>query len=166
MKAVIIDDEAHARDTIRTIVESQVKNISIIGEAENVLTAIKLIDKKKPDIIFLDINLPDGNSFDILKKISHKNFKVIFITAYQEYAIQAIKFSAFDYLLKPINPSELIQAVNKALLEHSTPNDLETKLNAFFKNINQLSPSPKKIVIKTADRFHIANRKTRIAPFF
>jgi two-component system LytT family response regulator len=157
MKAVIIDDEAHARDTIRTIVESQVKNISVIGEAENVLNAIKVIDKTKPDIIFLDINLPDGNSFDILKKISNKNFKVIFITAYQEYAIQAIKFSAFDYLLKPINPSELIQAVNKALLEHSTPNDLETKLNAFFTNINQLSPSPKKIVIKTADRVHVVD---------
>lgn len=157
MNAVIIDDEPHARETVRAIVESQVNDINIVGEAENVSRAVKLIDKLKPDLIFLDINLPDGNSFDILKKISHKQFKVIFITAYQEYAIQAIKFSAFDYILKPVNPAELLQAVNKALLENNSPNELETKLDTFFSNINQLTPAPKKIVIKTADKIHIVD---------
>jgi len=157
MNTVIIDDEPHARETIRAIVESQVKNIKFIGEAEDVATSIKLIDKTKPDLIFLDINLPDGNSFDILKKIKYKNFKVIFITAYQEYAIQAIKFSAFDYILKPVNPAELLQAVNKALLENSTSNDIETKLNTFYNNISQLSPTIKKIVVKTADKIHVVD---------
>jgi len=162
MNTVIIDDEPHARETIRAIVESQVKNIKFIGEAEDVASSIKLIDKTKPDLIFLDINLPDGNSFDILRKISHKQFKVIFITAYQEYAIQAIKFSALDYILKPVNPTELVQAVNKALSEHNAHNDLEAKLDTFFTNINQLTPTQKKIVIKTADKIHIVDIKSII----
>jgi len=162
MNAIIIDDEVHARETIRNIVESQVKDINIIGEAEDVVSSIRLIDKTTPDLIFLDIDLPDGNSFDILKKINHKDFRVIFITAYQEYALQAIKFSAFDYILKPVNPAELIQAVNKAVLEQSSPTDIETKLNTFFNNINQLSPTQKKIVIKTADKIHIVDISTII----
>lgn len=157
MNAVIIDDEKHARETIRAIVESQVNNINFIGEAEDIASSVKLIDKLKPELLFLDINLPDGNSFDILKKIKFKNFKVIFITAYQEFAIQAIKFSAFDYILKPINPAELIQTVNKALVEHNAPNDIEAKLDTFFSNINQLTPVQKKIVIKTADKIHIVD---------
>ena len=157
MNVVIIDDESHARQSIRVILESQFKNINILGEAGNVVDAVELINSKKPDLLFLDINLEDGSGFDILKKLSYKQFKIIFITAYEEYAIQAIKFSAFDYILKPLNPKELVGAVNRVLEENFIPDSIEDKLNTFFTNLSSTNSCQKKIVLKTSDKIHIVD---------
>lgn len=153
IKAIIIDDEAHARQTIKTILRYGNNSINIVGEAENIKEAVDLIIKESPQLIFLDINLPDGDGFDILNQIQHKNHKVIFITAYHEFAIQAIKFSAFDYILKPVNPKELINTVEKAIHEEVSEN-YNTKLDAFISNITTPN-APNKVVLKTSDKIHV-----------
>lgn len=156
IKAIIIDDEAHARQSIRTILKTQLKKINIIGEAGNVKDSVKLINETDAELLFLDIDLPDGNAFNILNEIEYKKYKILFITAYQEYAIKAIKFSAFDYILKPINPTELLASVNNAISEDIVEG-YEDKFQAFFSNFSRTTPEQKKIVLKTSDKIHVVN---------
>lgn len=113
LQAVIVDDEKHARENLSGLLEEYCPNIEVIGEAANSETAEKLINDLDPDLLFLDIRLSNTSGFELLGKIKSKNFGVIFVTAYDNYAIKAIKFSAVDYILKPINSKELIQAVKK-----------------------------------------------------
>ena len=114
-KALIIDDENRTRDLIAKMINSFGLDIEAIPAAESVESGIKAIEEHHPDIVFLDIKLPDGTGFDLLKAIPNKNFEVIFITAHEEFAIKAIKFSALDYILKPVDPEELKAAVMRAL---------------------------------------------------
>jgi two-component system, LytTR family, response regulator len=114
MRAVIIDDEKKARETIRSIIELYCPDVDLIGEADSVKTGIELINTQKPEIVFLDINLNDGSGFDLLKKVNGINFKTIFITAYEDHALKAFKFSALDYILKPVDPDDLTAAIEKA----------------------------------------------------
>ena len=161
IRSIIIDDEAHSRQIIRTILDTQFKEIEIIAEARSVAEAIRLINEKEPDLLFLDINLPDGNAFNILKQIDYKKYRIIFITAYQEYAIRAIKFSAFDYILKPVNPAELVNSVKNAISEDLIEG-YEDKFQAFFSNISNTSPEQKKIVLRTSDKIHVVDIKNII----
>ncbi len=161
IRSIIIDDEAHARQTIRTILDAQFKEIEIIAEAGSVAESIRLINEKEPDLLFLDIDLPDGNAFNILKQIDYKKYRIIFITAYQEYAIRAIKFSAFDYILKPVNPAELVNTVKNAITEDLIEG-YENKFQAFFSNISNTTPEQKKIVLRTSDKIHVVDIKNII----
>ncbi|MEA1875765.1 MAG: LytTR family DNA-binding domain-containing protein [Bacteroidota bacterium] len=161
IKSVIIDDEAHARQAIRTIIESSIPEIQVIAEADSVANALEILKKNEPQLIFLDIDLPDGNGFDILNKIDYKKYRIIFITAYQDYAIQAIRFSAFDYILKPVNPTDLIKAVNNCLAEEIHIG-YEEKIQTFFTNFNHSTPEQKKIVLKTASKIHVVDIKNII----
>ncbi|MCE2744219.1 MAG: response regulator, partial [Fluviicola sp.] len=102
-KILIIDDEKPTREFIRRMLESFKLNAAIFIDGENVETGIKAIEEIQPDLVLLDIQMPDGNGFDVLRRTQFKNFDIIFITAFQEFAIQAIKFSALDYILKPID---------------------------------------------------------------
>lgn len=111
---MIIDDEEDARVTLRSFVKSFCPQLEIVGEAEGVADGYRNILSLDPDLIFLDIQMEDGTGFDLLEKIRDASFSVIFTTAFDEYAIKAFKFSAIDYLLKPIDPDELIEAVSKA----------------------------------------------------
>jgi len=97
----VIDDEARARETIIDILGLSPVELSIVGEADSVKSAYKLIVSKLPDLVLLDINLPDGTGFDLLKKFDKVLFKVVFITAHQEYALKAFKYSAVNYIMKP-----------------------------------------------------------------
>ena len=115
MKAIIIDDLSDARLAIKADVEAYCPQIEIIGEAEGVISGAKLIKEVNPDLVFLDIQMQDGSGFDLLEITGTDTFKVIFTTASDEYAIKAFKFSAVDYLMKPIDPDELVDAVEKAL---------------------------------------------------
>ena len=115
IKAIIIDDENRTRDLISKMINSFDLGIEAIPAGENVQSGIQAILDHKPDIVFLDIQMPDGTGFDVLKAIPDKTFEVIFITAHEEFAIKAIKFSALDYLLKPVDPGELQAAVEKAI---------------------------------------------------
>lgn len=151
-KVLIIDDENRTRNLIANMIESFGLNVETIPEGENVQSGIKAIEKYKPDIVFLDIQMPDGTGFDVLQSIPNKNFEVIFITAHEEFAIKAIKFSALDYLLKPVDPLELKAALEKAL--NSLEEESEgSQFDALQMNIN---PSEKRrLVLKTQESVHV-----------
>lgn len=117
MKAIIVEDSRLARNELRELLKPH-KHINLVAEAQNCEQAIALISKEQPDLIFLDINLPDGSGFDILEKLDTVP-KIIFTTAYDEYAIQAFEVNALDYLLKPIHSEKLKRAVNKATSDTS-----------------------------------------------
>ncbi|MDO7612993.1 MAG: response regulator, partial [Crocinitomicaceae bacterium] len=128
-KILIIDDENKTKDFIKKLLISFGHKFEIYTDGSNVETGIQAINTIKPDLVFLDIQMPDGNGFDVLKGVKEKDFEIIFITAYQEYAIQAINFSALAYILKPIDVEELEQAVEKALSKLDK-NDNENQFNA------------------------------------
>lgn len=113
IRSVIIDDEVNARENLAGLIEKHCKGVELIGEASDINEAIELINECNPELLFLDIRLSDKTSFQLLEMLDRHDFGVIFITAYDSYAIKAIKFSAIDYLLKPIDYKELIEAVKK-----------------------------------------------------
>lgn len=114
--ALIIDDEQNNIDNLKLLLNQYCPNISIINHAKNAFEAEKIINLKKPEIIFLDIQMPEKNGFQLLQSLPNHNFEIIFVTAFDQYGIKAIKFSAIDYLLKPIDIEELKAAVQKATL--------------------------------------------------
>ncbi len=158
IKAIIIDDEKNARDAIANLLKECFKNIKIVAEADNVKDGIIQVQNNSPDLLFLDVNLTDGTGFDVLAKTDYKKLKVIFITAHEEYAIKAIKFSAFDYILKPFKSTDLIDSVNRVLKEKIDQN-YALKFDAIFSNYNNSFPELQKIVLKTAEKIHLVNIK-------
>jgi two-component system, LytTR family, response regulator len=156
IKAIIVDDEKKARETIRNMVDLYCKNVKISGEADNIKSAAELIIAQKPDLVFLDIKMPNGSGFDLLTGLGEIDFRVIFITAYAEYAIKAFKFSAIDYILKPINPDELIASVNK-VLTLAEKESMSARLETFISNMENITREIKKIVLKTSDSIHVIN---------
>ena len=113
-RAIIIDDVENARIGLRKDLEDYCPEVEIVGEADGVISGAKLIRESQPDIVFLDIQMNDGSGFDLLEILDNIDFKIIFTTSSNEYAIKAFKFSAVDYLLKPVDPLELKDAVDKA----------------------------------------------------
>jgi two-component system LytT family response regulator len=113
IKAAIIDDEERSRNVLLSLVKEYCPQVKVVGSAGNAAEGFELISSTRPDIIFLDIEMPGENGFDLLEKFSDPSFQVIFTTAYDQYAIKAIKFSALEYLLKPINIEELRAALEK-----------------------------------------------------
>lgn len=145
-KAIVIEDEKNVRENLIGMLEDYCPELSIVGDANSVESGISLIQQMNPDIVFLDINLPDGTGFDVLKSVDIENLKVIFITAYGDYALKAIKYSAIDYLLKPVIPDELIEAVQKA--QKFIAHDREFyELSALSQN--DQADKPIRIVVKT-----------------
>lgn len=156
IQAIIIDDEKNAREAIKQIVEKHFEDINIVGNADDVNSGVKLISNLQPNLVLLDIKLPDGTGFDILDHFDEINFFIIFITAYNEHAIKAFKFSAIDYLLKPIDIDEFKLAINKVKRTREQQNT-KKKLEAFIANIDNISKEVKKIVLKTSDSIHLVN---------
>jgi two-component system LytT family response regulator len=149
--AIIIDDIENSRITLADDLKKYCPQIQLIGEAESVETGLNEIINKKPEVVFLDIQLGDGTGFDILEKFGKFEFQVIFTTAMDSYGIKAIKFSALDYLLKPIDPDELIAAVNK-LEAQPQKNALNDSLNLLLENIKEIQPESKRIALSSADK--------------
>ncbi|MBS1780814.1 MAG: response regulator transcription factor [Bacteroidetes bacterium] len=114
IRSVIIDDELKSRNTLCTLLSRYCNNVIIKADADNVEQGITLVQQLKPELVFLDINMPGGDGFMLFENVKNISFEVIFVTAYSEYSLNAIKVSAIDYLLKPINISELQLAVQKA----------------------------------------------------
>lgn len=116
LKTFIVEDEKHNREYLMSLIEEKFnEKLEIVGSASSSLESIEFLKNSHVDLLFLDIELSDGQVFDLLKQINYKQYKLIFITGYSEHAIKAIKFSAVDYLLKPIVTSEFIDAVNKVI---------------------------------------------------
>ena len=117
VKAVIIDDEKNGRDIVKQYLSFYCDDIDVIGEANSVESGYELLTTQTPDIVFLDIQMQDGTGFNLLEKLPQRNFKVIFVTAYDQFALKAIKFSASDYILKPVEPDEFVDAVERVKSE-------------------------------------------------
>jgi two-component system LytT family response regulator len=152
LRTIIIDDEAHMRQTLEKMVRRFCPDLNIVATADGVKAGIDAIQKHNPDLVLLDIKLEDGTGFNILEKLEPVDFKVIFVTAYDQYAIKAFKFSAIDYILKPVDPDELVEAVRKT--ENILQNDFNTQLDILKDNFNGTNPE-KKIILKTAENIHL-----------
>lgn len=114
MRAILIDDEISNLENLRTLLEKHCPQVNILATAQSVGAAVDAIEKHVPNLVFLDIQMGSQTGFDVLKLLPVRNFEVVFVTAYDQYGIQAVKFAALDYLLKPIDIEELMQAVSKA----------------------------------------------------
>jgi two-component system LytT family response regulator len=132
-KAVIIDDEKNNIDNLSILLHKYCPQIEVGASAMNAVDGKEIILQQNPDIVFLDIQMPEKNGFDLLKSLNNYSFEIIFVTAYDQYGIQAVKFAAIDYLLKPINTEELKDAVNKAVLKSEAK-----KQNLQLENLLQL----------------------------
>jgi len=139
MKALIIDDEKRARHLLSNLISTHCSNIEHIEEAQDLASGVDIIKTSKPDIVFLDIEMPNQSGLDILEYFPDKiDFKIIFVTAYNQYAIEAFKLSAVDYLLKPVDISELKEAIAKAEKAIKT-NNVNNQLNKLRESLKQLS---------------------------
>ncbi len=156
MKAVIIDDEKNSRQVLRTMLEKYCLDVTILGEASGYREGVELINELKPELVFLDIQMPDGSGFNLLENFEQPAFDVIFVTAFDQYAIKAIKFSALDYLLKPINPQDLIKSVERYKQKVNT-GDIYKRLDILMQNLGLGRDKPKKIVLSTAEGYHVVN---------
>ncbi len=136
MKALLIDDEREARRNLSSLLQSYCKSVQIVGEADGVRSGIEKINDLVPDAIFLDIQMQDGTGFDLLASIPERNFQVVFVTAFDEFAIRAFEFNAVDYLLKPIEIDRLIRSVGR--LESRKSQELHPgKLSSLLKMIDR-----------------------------
>jgi len=156
LTTVIIDDESKVRETLRQMLNIYCPNIKIVGEADGVESGYSCINKLKPEVVFLDMQMNDGNGFDLLKRLSPIDFQLIIVTAYQEYAIKAFKYSALDYLLKPIDPTDLISAVEK-ISETYNKTETKNKFDALLANTQSSESNCRKLVLKTINGIHIVN---------
>ncbi len=114
MKAILIDDEISNLENLQALLEKHCQQVTIISTAQNVSDAVEAIVKHSPHLVFLDIQMGEQTGFDVLKQLPKRDLEIIFVTAFDQYGIQAVKFAALDYLLKPIDIEELVNAVNKA----------------------------------------------------
>jgi two-component system LytT family response regulator len=152
--AIIVDDEKDARETLNAYLRKYCKSVKIVAEAKNIIEAKKEIAKHNPDILFLDIEMPFGNAFDLLSDLKKVDFEIIFITAFSQYALQALNMSAAHYLLKPIDIDELIDAVDKTgeLLEQKVKVD---KIDILLENLKVAGHHNKKIVLPQLNGFEV-----------
>ena len=152
MRAIIIDDVDAIRQKNSDVILENCPGIVIVAEADSVASGVEAIRKLQPDLVFLDVEMADGTGFDLLNELQPIQFKVIFITGFQEFAIQAFRFSAIDFLLKPIDPDELVEAVAK-VSEALNQEIFELKLSTLFSNIRQ-PEKLQKLVLKTSQKVY------------
>jgi two-component system LytT family response regulator len=152
IKALIIDDEAYARESLIKVINQYCQEISIVGVGENVTEAIELIYHHSPDIVFLDIQMPNGNGFTLFDKIKNPQFETIFTTAYEEYAIKAFRFAALDYLTKPIDFRELQESIERFKRKQKVELK-EQRIELLIENLSNKPTEFNKIVLPDYDGF-------------
>lgn len=135
--AVLIDDEPDSNRILQTLLENYCPNVRVVGTADGVETAIALIQKTGPDLVFMDIEMNQGNAFDLLNRLQPLNFQVIFVTAFDSHAVRAFRYNAIDYLLKPVNIKELCSSIDKISNMRTESNVLER-----VKNLPLIARSP------------------------
>jgi two-component system LytT family response regulator len=158
LKTVIVDDEPNAVEFISSVIKDHCPELEVSGKAYNVTEGVRKIKEVNPDLVFLDVEMPNGTGFDLLAQFPEKEFDVVFITAFNHYAIKAIKFSAVDYILKPLNIGEFIEAVSKVLAKRtSAPDQGNENFRILMENLK--SPVPSRLAIPTADGMEYLNPK-------
>lgn len=154
VRVVIIDDEKSSRETIKFLLTDYFPEVTVSAEAESVDDAVKIIEEQNPELVFLDIEIKGGTGLHVLQRLKKRDFKLIFITAFNDFAIKAIKFSAIDYILKPINEFEFKNGVERAILEIGKINN-SSQTDTLF--ANQESTKERKLVLRTSQEIHIVN---------
>lgn len=149
MTAIIIDDEAYSCETLTMLLARYCPRVHVIAVCNSGADALKEIHAQKPQLVFLDIEMPHMNGFELLEQLTEINFELIFTTSYDQYAIKAIRFSALDYLLKPIDREELVRAVEKAVQKQQRP--FQQQLEILLQKLQQPSASILKIALPTMD---------------
>lgn len=158
LKTIIVDDEQDAVDFISSIICEYCPSLEVTGKAHNVTEGIRVINEIKPDLVFLDVEMPNGTGFDLLSQFPEKEFEVVFITAFNHYAIKAIKFSAVDYILKPININEFIDAVNRVVQKRSEKSfQGNESIKVLMENLRSALPS--RLAIPTSEGMEYLNPK-------
>lgn len=155
LRTVIIDDEAHIRETLGRLLAMHCPQVKLVGEASSVASGAKLIRDLHPQLVILDIRMDDGTGFDLLHRFETIDFKVIFITAYEKYAVLAFKFAAIDFLLKPVNPEELSDAVKRT--ETLIQEHFNSQIQALEENLKTEFRQKKKIVLKTLENIYLVD---------
>lgn len=161
MKALIVDDERNSREVLAELMKKFFPEVEMVGEAPNVESAYKLIIEKGPHLVFLDIEMPRGNGFSLLRKFDDVPFEVIFVTSYDHYAINAIKFSALDYLLKPIEVKDLKEAIEKAKRAISVRHSSNGQIVNLLHSIDKEAKDPK-VAVHTGDKVILLESKSII----
>lgn len=151
MKILIVDDEKRIRTSIVHVIRLHYPKAIVVGEAENIQEAKQLIRDQKPDVLLLDIKMPGGTGFDLLSELMPATFKIIFVTAFNEFAIKAFKYSVLDYLLKPVVPEDLVRALDKARKQINGEEEI-LKLKTLIDNLKY---EEKKIVLNTQNATHV-----------
>ena len=157
IKAIIIEDEKKSAEALAQLLQKNCPEVNVLGKAENVKKGIDLVSKLKPELIFLDVMMPDGSGFEVLEKISPNmsgKFDVIFTTALEKFAVKAIKYSALDYLLKPIDAKELIIAVGKVVDRNKNVSN-EENFRSLLENVRQNESQYSKITLPTGHAYEI-----------
>ncbi len=156
IKAVIIDDEPAMQQVNSQLLKEYFPAIKLAGIADCIEKGAELILKENPDLVLLDIELNDGTGFQMLQKLKPYNFKVVFITGFQSFAIKAIKFSALDYIVKPVNETEFQQAIQRAVELIEKEENSDAQLNVLMSSLQNENRN-KKLVLRTAESLHVVD---------
>lgn len=154
MTAIIIEDDHNYSEMLQSLLSSHFPEIELKGIARSVEQALNLLQKDPPNLVFSDIEIINGTAFDVLKDVNHNTFQIIFITGHNDFAIQAFKFSAVDYLLKPVLENEFCNAVEKAI-ERIKHNEMQ-HIRLMLENIDRNNDN-KRLVLRTLEQIHIIN---------
>ncbi len=153
IKAILVDDEIHCLDTLNMLVNDYCTEVQVMEQCVSAKKGLEAIEKIKPDLVFLDIEMPVMNGFELLEQFKQIPFSVIFTTSYDQYAIKAIRFSALDYLLKPIDPKELVSAVKKVQEQRDLP--MAEQFQMLLKQIKDKDHHFNKIAVPTIEGFEL-----------
>ena len=154
INAIIIDDEKKSRETLNAMLNRHCPSVNVLAHADGVRSGLEAIEMHQPDVIFLDIQMLDGSGFKLLQKVGKINFEIIFVTAFDQYAIKAIKYNALDYLLKPIISRDLILAVKK-VEKKKTRSLKDARIKVLLENIKSTEIYPQKIILSTIEKIHV-----------
>lgn len=154
IRSVIVEDETAAREVLKNYVQKYCPQIEIIGEAQNFKEAVPLLHELKPQLVFLDVEMPFGNAFDVLEACKDLQFETIFVTAFSEYSLKALNQSAAYYLLKPISIEELITAVNK-VQQHLLNHEIFNRNRIIVENFRETKPEKQQVILPTLEGFEV-----------
>ena len=154
IKSVIVEDESGAREVLKNYLQKYCPQVEIIGEAQNAKEAIPLLHDLKPQLVFLDVEMPFGNAFDVLEACKDLQFETIFVTAFSEYSLKALNQSASYYLLKPISIEELITAVNK-VQQHIVNHEIFNRNKIIVENFRETKPEKQQVILPTLEGFEV-----------
>lgn len=154
IRSVIVEDELAAREVLKNYLSKYCPQVEVIGEAQNIKEAVPLLHELQPELVFLDVEMPFGNAFDVLEACKELQFETIFVTAFSEYSLKALNQSAAYYLLKPISIEELIIAVNK-VHEHLLNHEIFNRNKIIVENFRETKPEKQQVILPTLEGFEV-----------